>query len=256
MRHTPLAVSLLLTAALLAPPPGAGAMDDGEEPSATPLAVTPLPESPDLDLVETHVTYLEDLDLLVFELAVKGTAGGTLPGRHGQLNGAPVLAYLFPTTLFPQDVGFGSAQGTLALAVTAHPDFDDTNLWDENNDRKYDDDGATWHTHWLVLAPDDSMPGKLRVQERRQNDRGVVPATAPDMPLYIDSPGFPVVAVGDTLKVLVPAERVGRKHEFRFDGVTAYMQVSTAPDTPMLGVYKVYDVLSGDLTLPYSVKRR
>lgn len=38
---------------------------------------------------------------------------------------------------------------------------------------------------------------------------------------------------------------------FDYDAVTAYMQVNTS-DTqrPTLGVYEVYDVLSGDLSLP------
>jgi len=38
--------------------------------------------------------------------------------------------------------------------------------------------------------------------------------------------------------------------------VTAYMEVNTSDDArPMLGVYEVYDVLSGDLSLPYGVAR-
>jgi len=43
---------------------------------------------------------------------------------------------------------------------------------------------------------------------------------------------------------------------FKFDAVTAYMQVNQSDENrPMLGVYKVYDVLSDDLSLPYSVRQ-
>ena len=47
---------------------------------------------------------------------------------------------------------------------------------------------------------------------------------------------------------------MGGQTAFRFDGVTAYMEVNQSdPDRPMLGVYEVYAVLSGDLSLPYTV---
>ena len=70
----------------------------------------------------------------------------------------------------------------------------------------------------------------------------------------MDSPGFSIVFKGNTLKVLVPSQRMNHKRDFNYDGVTAYMEVDPAEDTPMLGVYKVYEVLSGDLSLPYEVK--
>jgi hypothetical protein len=42
--------------------------------------------------------------------------------------------------------------------------------------------------------------------------------------------------------------------DFKFDGVTAYMEVNTTKENlPMLGIYSVYSVASGDLTLPYHV---
>ncbi|MEO5823753.1 MAG: hypothetical protein ABIT71_24875, partial [Vicinamibacteraceae bacterium] len=78
----------------------------------------------DFDLTAASVTYLVDLDLLVFEQQVAGTAGGTTPKAHGALDGAPVLGYVFPTSLPSTAVGFGTAEGIVALAVTSHPDFD------------------------------------------------------------------------------------------------------------------------------------
>lgn len=218
-------------------------------------AITPVANSADLEINSTQVSYLRDLDLLVFEQTVDGTVGQTLPNPAGQLEGAPVLGYVFPTTLSPEDVGFSGTDGVVALAATSHPDFDDTPLWDEDNDRQYDNDGSVFHAHWVVLTPDNRVAGSLSVQQFSPEDKSVVlPPTNPGMPMYIDSPGFSVLTQRDTLKVLVPAQRVNHNIDFNYDAVTAYMQVNTADDTlPLLGVYEVYDVQSGDLSLPYSV---
>jgi hypothetical protein len=218
--------------------------------------VVPTPASPDLEVLSTHVRYLKESDLLVFEQTVRGTAGKTLPIPKGSIDGAPVLGYVFPTTLKPEDAGFGEVEGILALAVTSHPDFDDTPLWDENNNSNYGDDGIVFHSHWVVLVEDDRVPGGLSVKQFNQTDTGVVlPPTNPGMPMYLDSPGFSVVLTGNTLSVLVPAQRIHAKTDFKFDGVIAYMQVNTTNENlPMLGVYRAYSVNSGDLSLPYRVQ--
>jgi hypothetical protein len=220
------------------------------QPVAVPVAqatsqVVPTPESPDLEVLSTRVRYLTDSDLLVFEQTVRGTA-----------DGAPVLGYVFPTTLSPEDAGFGAAEGILALAVTSHPDFDDTPLWDENNNSNYADDGIVFHSHWVVLVKDDRVPGGLSVKQFNETDPGIVlPPTNPGMPMYLDSPGFSVVLKDNTLSVLVPAQRIHSKTDFKFDGVVAYMQVNASNENlPMLGVYQAYSVSSGDLSLPYSVQ--
>ncbi|MEZ4900233.1 MAG: hypothetical protein R2806_25570 [Saprospiraceae bacterium] len=62
---------------------------------------------------------------MIFSISVKGIAE-ILPEPKGQLDGAPVLGYVFPTTLSPTAVGFDQTSGILALALTSHPDFDDT----------------------------------------------------------------------------------------------------------------------------------
>lgn len=210
----------------------------------------------DMDLTRAQVQYIKELDLLVFEMGVEGSAGNTTPKPAGQMNGAPVLGYVFPTTLSPDDVGFGSVEGILAFAVTSHPDFDDTPLWDENNDRDYKNDGNTFHTHWVVLVKDERVAGGLAVKEFKKEDQSVVlPPTNPGMPMYLDSPGFSVVFQGRSLKVAVPAKRVNNQTSFNYDGVSAYMEVSTDSNQPMLGVYTVYEVLSDDLSLPYTVKK-
>lgn len=222
------------------------------------LAVEPPPKNDNFEIEQASVRLHSDLDLLVFEMTVAGTAGGTQPKPRGQLDGAPVLAYVFPTTLAPTDVGFSSTDGILALVATSHPDFDDTPLWDENGDAEFDNDGAVYHTHWVVLVKDERVPGKLAVREYAKGDGSVrLPPTNPGMPMYMDSPGFPVVLKKDTIRTAVPLARVNGRADFSFDAVTAYLEVNQSdPARPLLGVYEVYDVLSGDLSLPQTVERK
>jgi hypothetical protein len=179
-----------------------------------------------------------------------------VPKAIGELNGAPVLAYVFPTSLKAADVGMGDAEGIVALAITSHPDFDDTPLWDENANGRYDDDKVIYHTHWALLAKDDRVPGGLAVKEFKKEDKGVVlPPTNCGMPMYLDAPGHAVVERGNTLRAIVPAYYLHNKTKFKFDGVTCYMQVNTScMAKPMLGVYEVYSVASKDLSLPYHTK--
>jgi hypothetical protein len=216
---------------------------------------TPVPATADVDIQSTSIRYLEDLEFLVFEQEVLGRAGGTPPQARGQLDGAPVLAHVFVTDLDPATVGFGSVEGTLALAITAHPDFDDTPLWDENVDGNYENDGIVFHSHWVVLVADERIAGGLSVRQFIEGDESVVlPPTNPGMAIYMDSPGYQVNLRGHRLQVLVPAYRLRHKTDFSFDAVTAYLQVNTSDNNrPMLGVYKVYEILSGDLSLPYRV---
>lgn len=210
----------------------------------------------DMKIKGAEVKYMDELDLLVFQLNTEGQAGNTVPKERGELNGAPVLGYVFPTSLKSEDVGFNKMDGVVALAVTAHPDFDDTPLWDENNDGDYKNDGVTWHTHWVVLGPDKRVKGGLSVIEFKKEDASVVlPPTNPGMPMYMDSPGYSVVTNKSNLTVLVPSQRVDHKKEFNYDAVSAFMEVNTSDEKrPLLGVYEVYGVLSGDLSLPYTVK--
>ncbi|MGK7911795.1 MAG: hypothetical protein AB4050_10005 [Synechococcus sp.] len=219
-------------------------------------SVVAVPQSPALEIRSAQVQYIEELDLLVFQQQLEGSIGSSLPQAAGQLDGAPVLGYVFPTTLNPADVGFGGVEGIVALAITSHPDFDDTPLWDEDNDANYANDGVIWHSHWVVLTTDERVAGGLSVAQFAADDDAVVmPPTNPGMEIYLDSPGFSVVTDRNMLRVLVPAQRVNHQTDFNFDAVTAYMKVNTTDlDRPTLGVYEVYSVGSGDLSLPYEVE--
>ncbi|HAA11719.1 MAG TPA: hypothetical protein DCE41_08495 [Cytophagales bacterium] len=210
----------------------------------------------DVQITQVEVRHVAEMAATVWEITVAGMAGNTTPTPVGQLHGAPVLGYVFPTSLQPTDVGFGTTEGIVALALTSHPDFDDTPLWDENADQKFDNDGIVWHPHWVVLTEDKRVAGGLAVKQFAADDASVVlPPTNPGMPMYMDSPGFQVITDGNTIRVVVPDYRMNHRRDFQYDGVAAYMQVNTQEeDKPMLGVYEVYSVASGDLSLPYSVQ--
>lgn len=210
----------------------------------------------DFQIKAVQVTHEADLGVTVWEIAVNGKAGATVPTAVGQLDGAPVLGYVFPTNLKPTDVGFSATEGIVALALTSHPDFDDTPLWDENNDSVFDNDGIIWHPHWVVLTQDERVAGGLSVKQFKKADETVVlPPTNPGMPMYMDSPGYPVMAKNNIIKVVVANYRINNKTDFNYDGVAAFMKVNTSmDDLPMLGVYEVFSVASGNLSLPYTVK--
>lgn len=212
----------------------------------------------DLQIIKASITHDATIASTIWEIHVKGQAGKTTPAPVGKLHGAPVLGYVFPTTLQPTDVGFSYTEGIVALALTSHPDFDDTPLWDENSDLIYDNDGIIWHPHWVILYKDERVEGGLSVKQFKKTDPTVkLPPTNPGMPMYMDSPGFQVVTNKSSIKVIIPDYRIQNKTDFKFDAVSAYMQVNTEiKDKPMLGVYKVYSVLSKDLSLPYTVKSK
>jgi len=210
----------------------------------------------DFAIKTVAVTHHADLGVTVWEIKVSALAGQTIPKPAGQLDGAPVLAYVFPTNLKPIDVGFSQTEGIVALGLTSHPDFDDTPLWDENSDQIFDNDGIIWHPHWVILVEDKRVEGGLAVKQFEKDDTSVVlPSTNPGMPMYMDSPGYPVTTQGSSIKVVVPDYRINNKTDFNYDGVAAFMKVNTSKaDLPMLGVYEVFSVASGNLSLPYQVK--
>ena len=214
--------------------------------------------SNDLKINKARVKYDTELEQLIFSIEVKGTAGASKPSKAGRLNGAPVLGYVFPTSLKSTDVGFSAVEGIVALALTSHPDFDDTPLWDENYDQDYLNDGIIWHAHWVVLNGDNRVPGGLSVIQFEANDPKVtLPPTNPGMPMYMDSPGFNIITKGNKITVVVPTFRMNQQTDFNYDAVAAYMEVNTEnKQKPLLGVYAVYSVASGDLSLPYTVGKK
>lgn len=241
-RPRALAASLLVVAACASdsgPAPGTQP-DAGPAPDAA--DALPFDESdPALSATALSVRYVDSLDAIVFEIETAGDAASVVPTPAGQVDGAPVLGYVFPTTLDPADVGFGTVEGTVALAVTSHPDFDDTPLWDEDGNDAYDDDGVVYHAHWVVLHADDRAPAGLAVVQA--DETSTLPPTAP-MPMYLDSPGFTVVEDGAFVRVVVPADRVRRQVGFDAGALIAYMEVDASGTTPLLAVHRVLSAVA------------
>lgn len=209
-------------------------------------------EHADFDIVAASIT--TDGRIATFTMSVSGTPGATHPEAAGSLAGAPVFSYVWPTTLDPAAVGFDAGAGILAFAVTIHPDFDDTPLFDEGNTGATDDDGGVWHSHWVVLGPDDACgPDALKVIDIPEDSTPSLPITWPGLPILIDSPGWSPTFTDETVTVRVPFEDIGAVEAANYDGVTAALRVNANIHAPLLCVSDVFDVASGDLSLPGKV---
>jgi len=203
----------------------------------------------DFDIVHAKIT--TQGNVATFHMAVSGKAGNTRPTATGKLAGSDVFSYVWPTTIDPWEVGFEHDAGILAMAVTAHPDFDDTPLYDENGDGDTGNDGNLWHSHWVVLKPNPAC-GKdaLAVVDIPEGKKPRLPKTWPGLPLLLDSPGWDPLLQADTVEVKVPFDDIGVVTAGRFDGVTAGLRVNASVHAPLLCVVDVFKVASGDLGLP------
>lgn len=208
----------------------------------------------DFDIVHAKVTRTGNV--ATFHMAVSGNAGRSKPATTGKLAGSRVFSYVWPTSLDPHAVGFERGSGILAMAVTAHPDFDDTPLYDENGDGKRDNDGDLWHSHWVVLKPDGAC-GKdaLAVVDIPEGASPRLPKTWPGLPLLIDSPGWDPVLSAERIEVQVAFDAPDVLADLTFDGVTAGLRVNASMHAPLLCVTDVFKVASGDLSLPGRIDR-
>lgn len=208
----------------------------------------------DFDIV--HAKISTQNNVAIFHMAVSGKAGQSHPAATGKLAGASVFSYVWPTSIDPYEVGFERGAGILALAVTAHPDFDDTPLYDENGDGKLDNDGNLWHSHWVVLKPTPAC-GKdaLAVVDIPDGQKPRLPKTWPGLPILIDSPGWDPTFGGETAEVRVPFDDISVVTAAKFDGVTAGLRVNASVHAPLLCVVDVFKVASGNLSLPGQVNR-
>lgn len=203
-----------------------------------------------------HTRISTEGNIATFHIAVSGKAGANKPTKTGKLAGSKVFSYVWPTTIDPSVVGFEAKSGILSFAVTSHPDFDDTPLFDENADGNPGNDGGVWHSHWVVLQPDDACgKGALKVVDIPESAKPKLPKTWPGLPILIDSPGWNPVFKGKTLEVKVPFDDIGVVQAASFDGVTAALRVNASVHSPLLCVVDVFKVASGNLSLPGKVNQ-
>lgn len=194
----------------------------------------------------TKALAMTDGRLATFVMELAGEAGSILPKATGKLPGAKVNAYVWPTGLDPSTAGFAEKSGILALAITAHPDFDDTPLFDENADGDPANDGASWHSHWVVLVKDKACGAGYKVLDVSPGT-DILPLTAPMQPIALDSPGMSPSLKGNAVRITVPAKGA---EAITFDAVTAELQVNGEGKAPLLCVTVVHDIASGDLSMP------
>lgn len=241
--------TLIASCALAALPFAALAGDDHSHAVTSPVDATKVA---DFDIVSARVEL--NGRFATFRMQTAGTAGATTPDKTG--NGAPgadIWAYVWPTSLDPSAVGFGKGTGILALAATNHPDFDDTPLFDENVDGDTGNDGGHWHSHWIVLTPNEACgPGALAVRDVADGETPVMPSTWPGVPFYLDSPGFTPVFDGPeiTINVVLAKADIDALKGVNFDGATTGLRVDTDFHAPYVCVVDAFDIASGDLSLP------
>lgn len=206
----------------------------------------------DFDIIHTKVT--SDGNNLVFEQEARDTVGKSTPEAHGKLAGADVYSYVWPTSLNSSAAGFEADQGILALALTIHPDFDDTPLYDEDGDGNKADDGGKWHTHWVVLTKDEAC-GKdgMKVKDIPEGTKPKLPATWPNLPIFIDSPGYDFSMDKKEVIVKVPLKALGFPKTLNYDGVTSALRINANVHAPLLCIANVWDIASGNLSLPGKV---
>lgn len=207
---------------------------------------------PAYDIVQTQIR--KDGGNVVFSMRVSGKAGAVKPTPTGKLAGSDIYSYVWPTSLDSAAVGFEPGQGILAFAVTSHADFDDTPAYDENGDGDPKNDGDVWHSHWVVLVPDDACgPGALKIKDIPEGTKPKLPETWPGLPILIDSPDYSPVFEGATVQVAIPAADLETPPGTSFDGVTAGLRVNQSVHAPLVCVADVWDIGSGDLSLPGKV---
>jgi len=204
------------------------------------------------DIIHTKIS--TEGNVATFHMAVSGKAGTSKPTPTGQLAGSNVFSYVWPTSIDSYEVGFEKKAGILALAVTSHPDFDDTPLYDENGDGNTANDGNVWHSHWVVLQPNEQCgKGALGVVDIPEGTKPRLPKTWPGLPILLDSPGWSPTFGSEVVEVRVPFDEIGIVKNTTFDGVTAGLRVNQSVHAPLLCVVDVMDIASGDLSLPGKV---
>jgi len=245
--------ALAVTAGLASAATYAGGLHEGGI-QAPKNATNTTASSSAFDIVHAKIT--TENKIATFHMAVAANAGISKPTAIGGLAGSDVYSYVWPTSLNSSSVGFEANAGILALAVTSHPNFDDTPLYDENSDGNTTNDGDVWHSHWVVLQPNEACgPGALGVVDIAADSQPQLPKTWPGLPILIDSPGWNPTFNAETVEVRVAFDNIASLEEASYDGVTAALRVNQSVHAPLLCVVDVKDVASGDLSLPGKVNQ-
>ncbi len=91
----------------------------------------------------------------------------------------------------------------------------------------------------------------MKVKDIEAGSSPKLPETWPNLPIFIDSPGFDLSLADSEVLVRVPLSAIGFSEPFSFDGVTAGLRVNQQVlHAPLLCVADVFDIASGALSLP------
>jgi len=74
------------------------------------------------------------------------------------------------------------------------------------------------------------------------------------LPILLDSPGWDPVLSGETVEVSVPFKNIDLVKAATYDGVAAGLCVNANIHSPLLCVVNIFDIASGDLSLPGQVE--
>jgi hypothetical protein len=210
-------------------------------------------DKPSFDIQKASIK--RDGQNLVFRIDVAEKAGSSIPKSIGTLKGSTVYSYVWPTSFDPSTVGFSSKTGILSFAVTSHPDFDDTPLYDEDGDGDASNDGRKWHSHWVVLTKTKECgPSGLKVRDIKKGETFEMPKTWPNLPIFIDSPGWHPNFTATSVEVRVPFEKTVNLKGISFDAVTSALRINANAHVPLLCVSAVFDIASGNLSLPGKIE--
>jgi hypothetical protein len=90
----------------------------------------------------------------------------------------------------------------------------------------------------------------MKVKDIVKGTHPKLPITWPQLPIFIDSPGYDFSLKSSKVLVRVPLKDVGFPATFSFDGVTSALKVNQQIHAPLLCITDVWDIASGDLSLP------
>ncbi len=129
-------------------------------------------------------------------------------------------------------------------------------MYDENGDGDKANDGDLWHSHGVVLVRDETCgKGALKIRDIPEGTKPTLPKTWPGLPILIDSPSYKPVFAGPKVSVRVPAATLGNTASVKIDSVTAGLRINASVHAPLVCVADVFDVASGDLSLPGRVMK-
>jgi hypothetical protein len=220
---------------------------------------TVIRRTPPFDITKANIKINAETKQLEFSMSVTGVAGSSKPKEKDKVRSAQMAAYVWTIGVNPSVVGFEKDAGTLALAISAHPDFDDNLSGDGKGAKDVNGienaKGGIWHAHWVVLTRDNSCGNNaLKAVDIAKGSTPAVPKAWSGLPILMSNvdaePKFSLTNVS----VQVPVPDVGVFKGAAYDGMTAVFRVKEQPTRPYFCVSRVIDTVSDNLNFPGTIE--